>query len=313
MPTDAKITLALADADDTPFALAASPAYARDSICFAACGSGLYRSQDGGEHWELLRASPESVTTAVAVSPSFAQDRSVFAAVKGGILRSSDAGGAWFTAGFPAPPPVFSSLVVSPDFERDGFLLAGTLEDGVFSSTDRGLRLQPWNFGLFDLNVLCLALSLNWTEDETAYAGTETGLYRSTNGGRAWRHTGFPAESAPVLCIACFENAPTGSIRLLAGTENNGLWTTCDQGETWERLAEETISDTVNQLHAARDADGSPSLYALTNDSVIMSADRGESWRELIRVDGLTTAMLPLGDIILLGVQGVGVMRSPCN
>ena len=169
---DAKYTLELANADDAPYALAASPAFARDGVCFAACGSGLYRSQNGGERWELLRASPESVMTAVAVSPAYAGDRSVFAAVKGGILRSSDGGDAWFTAGFPAPPPVFSSLIVSPDFERDGFLLAGTMEDGVFSSTDRGARWQPWNYGLFDLNALCLALSPAWTEDETAYAGT---------------------------------------------------------------------------------------------------------------------------------------------
>ena len=84
------------------------------------------------------------------------------------------------------------------------FCLAGTLEDGVFSSTDRGGRWGAWNFGLFDLNVLCLALSPTWTRDETVYAGTETGLYRSTNGGRAWRHSGFPSELAPALCIACY-------------------------------------------------------------------------------------------------------------
>lgn len=306
---DTKFTLKLANADDAPYALAASPAFARDGLCFAACGSGLYRSQDGGESWELLRASPESVTTAVAVSPAYAQDRSVFAAVKGGILRSSDAGAAWFTAGFPAPPPVFSSLVVSPDFERDGFLLAGTLEDGVFSSTDRGTRWGPWNFGLFDLNVLCLALSPAWTEDETAYAGTETGLYRSTNGGRAWRHSSFPSELAPVLSIACFEDGRDGSSHLLVGTESSGLLRSGDQGETWQQVGEDLISEAVNQLHVAHDAKGRHSLYALTNDGLMYSDDEGRSWADLIRIEGIATAMLPLCDVMLLGVQGEGVMR----
>ena len=146
---DAKVTLELATANDATYALAASPDFARDGICFAACGSGLYRSADGGESWRKLRASSELVTTAVAVSPAFAQDRSVFAAVKGGILRSSDAGETWFTAAFPAPPPVFSSLEVSPNFERDGFLLAATMEDGVFSSTDRGAALAALEFRPF--------------------------------------------------------------------------------------------------------------------------------------------------------------------
>jgi len=308
MATDGKVTLALAGADDAPYALAASPAYARDGVCFAACGSGFYRSRDGGERWERLRNTPEALTTAVVASPDFANDQSVYAAVKGGVLRSSDAGDTWFTAGFPAPPPVFSALVASPDFERDGFLLAGTMEDGVFSSTDRGARWEAWNFGLFDLNVLCLALSPAWTDDETVFAGAETDLYRSANGGRAWRPSGFPSELAPALSIACFEDG-RGAAQLLVGTESNGLLASLDQGETWAQVGEGLISGAVNQLHVAQEADGGLALCALTADGVLRSDDFGRSWSHLIRTDGIPTAMLPLGDFVLLGVQGVGVMR----
>lgn len=304
-------TLEFSTSDDALFALAASPAYARDGICFAACGSGLYRSGDGGESWDLLRTSPERVTTAVAVSPAFAEDRSLFAAVKGGVLRSSDGGDTWFTAGFPAPPPVFSSLIVSPDFERDGFLLAGTIKDGVFSSTDRGGRWAAWNFGLFDLSALCLALSPGWTEDETVFAGTETGLYRSANGGRAWRHCGFPSELAPALSMVCFDSGRGGSTELLVGSESDGLLASSDGGETWRQVGDGAISGAVNQLHVAREAKGGLSVYALTNDAVLRSPDEGRSWTELIRLGGIATAMLPLGDALLLGIQGEGLMRLP--
>lgn len=313
MKSDGKVTLALADADDAVFALAASPAFTRDGLCFAACGSGLYRSGDGGGRWELLRTSSEAVTTAAALSPDFANDRSVFAAVKGGVLRSSDAGDTWFTAGFPAPPPVFSALVASPDFERDGFLLAGTLEDGVFSSTDRGARWAAWNFGLFDLNVLCLALSPAWTEDETVFAGAETGLYRSSNGGRAWRPTGFPSELAPVQSMVCFEDGRGSATLLLVGTERNGLLASRDQGETWAQVGEGAISGAVNQLQVTRAGDGGSMVYALTDDGVIWSDDKGRSWSDLMRADGTPTAMLPLGDFMLLGMQGLGVMRLACK
>lgn len=305
---DATVTLAFADADDTPFALAASPAYARDGICFAACSSGLFQTVNAGESWERLEASSESVMTAVTLSPAFARDQSVFAAVKGGVLRSVDGGDTWFTARFPAPPPLFSCLIASPDFERDGFLLAGTLEDGIFSSTDRGARWSAWNFGLFDLNVLCLALSPGWIKDETAYAGTETGLCRSTNGGRAWRDCGFPAELAPALSIACYEDG-RGAIQVLVGTESNGLLESLDHGETWARVGAGVISGAVNQLHVARDSGGGSSVYALTNDGVMCSGDQGRNWSHLVRADGEPTAMLPLGDVILLGLRGVGVMR----
>ena len=304
-------TLELATADDAVYALAASPEFARDGICFAACGSGLYRSQDGGDSWRKLRTSSESVTTAVAVSPAFAQDRSVFAAVKGGVLRSSDGGDTWFTSAFPAPPPLFSSLLVSSHFERDGFLLAATMEDGVFSSTDRGARWQPWNFGLFDLNVLCIALSPAWVDDETVYVGTETGLYRSANGGRAWRHTGFPAEFAPALCIACLEDRDSRASRLIVGTEQHGLMESCDHGETWARLAADAISGAVNQLHVCRRGDDSLAIYALVEDGILCSDDAGKVWTEVLRVEGTPTAMLPLADCILLGIAGRGVALLP--
>ncbi len=306
-----RLTLEFANADDAAYAMAASPGFARDGICFAACGSGLYRSGDGGASWRKLRTSSELVTTAVAVSPAFAQDRSVFAAVKGGILRSSDGGETWFTAAFPAPPPVFSSLLVSPDFERDGFLLAASMEDGVFSSTDRGARWQPWNFGLFDLNVLCIALSPVWIEDETVYAGTETGLYCSTNGGRAWRHTGFPAECAPALCIVCIEEGDARETRLIVGTEQHGLMASCDNGETWERLAAAAISGAVNQLHAGRRGENGLTIHALVEDGIMRSGDAGKTWTKALRMDGTPTAMLPLAEGILLGIGGRGLAFLP--
>ncbi len=279
-------------------------------VCFAACSSGLYRSIDGGCSWKLLRVSDEQVTTAVAVSPGFDRDRSVFAAVKGGILRSSDGGDTWFTTGFPAPPPVFSSLVVSPDFERDGVLLAGTLEDGVFSSSDRAVRWQPWNFGLFDLHVLCLAISPHWRDDETVFAGTETGLYRSSNGGRAWRVTDFPTDLAPILCLAYSSSEAAGDTKIFAGTEGNGLHVSCHTAENWQRLDARAIAPAVNQLQMVETAAGSCTLYALVDDGLCRSGDSGRTWQTVVRVKGTPTAMLVLDNAVLLGVQGNGILRE---
>lgn len=301
--TRAGITLEFETAEDTVYALAAG-----GKVCFAACSCGLFRSCDAGASWQRLSPSSETVTTAVALSPAFDSDRSVFAAVKGGILRSSDAGDSWFTSAFPAPPPLFSCLALSPDFERDGVLLAGTLEDGIFSSADRGLRWQPWNFGLFDLNVLCLALSPHWQRDETVFAGTETGLYRSGNGGRAWRFSGFPTEFAPVLSLAAAADQASGATLLFAGGEAQGLQVSCDQGESWRALA---LESTVNQLQVLYAGDGGFALYALVDEGVARSQDRGESWTLLQRTEAMPTAMLLLDDALLLGLHGHGVMRLP--
>ncbi len=99
-------------------ALAASPAFARDGLCFAARQSGLYRSEDGGRTWrfalDALGLDAPLMTTAVALSPAFAGDGRVFAGAHGGVLRSSDRGATWRVALFPEPPPLVSALALSP-------------------------------------------------------------------------------------------------------------------------------------------------------------------------------------------------------
>ena len=54
-------------------ALAASPRFEQDRICFAACVSGLYRSDDGGVTWrytyDSLGLDAPLATMAVALSP----------------------------------------------------------------------------------------------------------------------------------------------------------------------------------------------------------------------------------------------------
>ena len=147
---------------DIVLALAASPAFAEDGVCFAARQSGLYRSEDGGHTWRFayhsLTLDASLATTAVAVSPAFTRDGGVFAGAHGGVLRSSDRGDSWQVALFPEPPPLVSTLAISPAFDQDGTLFAGTLADGVFRSADRGSSWAAWNFGLLDLGVLALAI-----------------------------------------------------------------------------------------------------------------------------------------------------------
>jgi hypothetical protein len=76
------------------------------------------------------------------------------------------------------------------------------MEDGVLRSWDRGISWAGWNFGLLDLNVYALAISPEFRADETLFVGVESGVFRSGNGGRAWRETAFPMEAGPVLSLA---------------------------------------------------------------------------------------------------------------
>lgn len=226
------------DRGNSVFGIAAAGNHA---TVFAATALGLLRSHDGGRSFVdafagLELDGPVSVI-AVALSPAFARDHTVFAGVTGGVLRSRDGGESWRAAALRTPPPVISCLATSPAYEEDGVLFAGTIEDGVFRSGDRGVTWASWNFGLIDLGVLCLALSPAFGADEMLLAGTETGIYRSANGGRAWRAAGLPEEAGAIAALAFSLNYATDRT-VWAGGEESGLWVSHDGARSWERVPE---------------------------------------------------------------------------
>jgi photosystem II stability/assembly factor-like uncharacterized protein len=269
--------------EDIVYALAASPGFGENGLCFAARTTGLFRSQDGARSWQdaytSLDLSAVLTTPAVALSPTVETDATLFDGAPGGVLRSADAGQTWHVASFPSPPPFVSALVISPNFARDGTLFAATLEDGVFRSGDRGTHWAAWNFGLLDLNVLALAISPDYAHDETLFAATESGLFRSTNGGRAWREVDLPTQFAPALSLA-ISPAYAHDATLFAGTEAHGLFRSPDAGATWQRLAEEPLTGTVNSITLAPDFPAQPDILALHEDALLVSRDGGASWAD---------------------------------
>jgi photosystem II stability/assembly factor-like uncharacterized protein len=304
--TDESPDLSL-DSDETElqdivYALAAAPDFEQSGTCFAAQVTGLFRSLDKGRTWQDVYASLKLdsplPTAAVALSPQFETDRTVFAGVAGAVLRSSDGGQTWTIATLPSPPPIVSMLTVSPNYAHDGMVFAGTLEDGVFYSNNRGERWVSWNFGLLDLRILALVISPDFAHDETLFVGTDSGIYRSTNGGRAWREVDFPLEFAPVLSLAISPHFASDGI-LLAGTEANGLFRSNDRGRTWARLGQEIITEAVNGIILSPQFPTPADVLVMAGDELLVSRDGGQTWSqwttELNLAEGLATVAAPQG------------------
>jgi photosystem II stability/assembly factor-like uncharacterized protein len=257
--------------------------FGTDRLVFAAKQSGLYHSTDGGKTWSDSYASLKHTaplpTTSVAVTV-MDDITYAFAATDGRVLRSLDGGKKWQAAELDSPAPLVTALAVSPDFARDGLVLAATMQDGIYFSTDRGVKWQGWNFGLYDSNINALA----FIDSQNIIAAAQSGVFISTNAGRSWRDLDFPIEAAPALCAAVsVDNA------LYIGTEN-GLYRSVDVGQVWEQIQAGAVEHIL--------LDGNKKILIVRDGGLLHSKDGGKTWRLRtgLKTDSAVTCLCaPLG------------------
>lgn len=248
---------------------------------YAACASGLYRSVDAGASWQPAYASlgAESALATLCVATASGGENAslVFAGLSGELLRSVDGGEMWEIASRPSPAPVFTALVASPTFARDGLLFAGTLDDGVLRYESAGRTWAIWNFGLMDTSVLCLAISPAFGEDATLYAGVQSGLFRSANGGLSWQEIDLPGGYGAVLSVALSPRFEQDGV-IYAGIEDGGLLRSADRGESWQRVGEQALTESINNILIDSFTFEQPALLVLHGTELLISTDDGDSW-----------------------------------
>lgn len=273
----------MTDSQDFVYCIAASPNFKKDGLLFAAKKSGLYRSTNNGKTWSdayaSLKLTAPLPTQAVAVT--VANDITyAFAAVEGNILRSLDSGKKWEAAELDSPAPIVTSLAISPDFAHDGLVLAATLQDGIFFSSDRGVKWQGWNFGLYDSNINALVFA----DSQNIIAAAQSGVFMSINAGRSWRDLDFPIKAAPVLCAAV-----SGENVFYIGTEARGLYRSVDAGQTWERIQDGAVEHILLE---------DKKILSVRDGKLEFTKDEGKTWRARagLKTDSAITCICaPLG------------------
>lgn len=196
-----------------------------------------------------------------------------------GIMRSLDSGVSWQQCNVEQTRSPVICLAASPRHDRDGILLAGTAQDGLLRSTDRGRFWNLANFGLRDFTILSLATAGDWSRsrrpvpEEVVFAGTQAGVYCSPNGGRAWKYAGL--EDLAVLALAASPHFDQDRV-VFAGTEDQGLFRSSDGGKSWQIAALGLPgSVTVNAMNWDRQG----RLWAaIAGRGLWISIDSGASW-----------------------------------
>ncbi len=155
------------------------------SVLLAATSDGIYRSSDAGRAWRRVYESDELVIDTLV----YLSEQEVLAALdSGGMLRSLDGGAHWSLDDGALQDVHILSLFVEGAENRDASdapktIFAGTLEHGLVRST-AGEAI--WEEVYHD-TVISLAAG-----NSCLYAGTDSGVSRSNDGGRTWHELPCP-------------------------------------------------------------------------------------------------------------------------
>ncbi|MFY9574260.1 MAG: hypothetical protein WAV20_22900, partial [Blastocatellia bacterium] len=158
-------------------------------VIFAGTSEGLWRSKDDGKRWMLL-TSKTLVIRSIVVTPD-KPNRVLIATDDVGVKISESLGDDFRESnnGFIHR----HVLAIMPDASERGRLLASVFHDGsggsVFASLDGGESWQSSSTGLGGRDVFAFYQAPD--SPNVIYAGTNSGVYRSSDRGASWALTGF--------------------------------------------------------------------------------------------------------------------------
>ena len=215
---------------------------AHKAYLFAGVPGHVMRSEDGCKSWMAIPLPYDSsIPTALAISSGFAKDGILLLGTnEDGVLRSADRGRTWATWNFGLVDFNVLCLAISPAFDRDDTVFAGT-GSGLFISQTGGKAWKELKLPAGYVAVLSLAISPNFDSDGILLAGTESGgLWMTQDRGLSWQRLGENEIQGMVNQVILDPQYPTGK-GFFVLHENSVLHST-DAGKTWTGLLEGEIA-----------------------------------------------------------------------
>ena len=264
--------------------------------------TGIYRSDDGGQTWQMISSGPGVGVNALAVHP--ANDTVLYAGTSGGpaitthsLWRSVNGGQTWhsFTLGLPSDAygmlPTVTALAVDPN--QPEVLYVGTDGQGVYRFYEgRNTYELIGGVALYNAHVTGLMVDPNGK----LYALTSDGLF-ATNG-YDWQQI----ETLPELAVS-LAVAPNDPETLYAGGTSTGAFRATDGGQTWEPISAglEMIPGSALRVTALSVDESDPNHVVaatayglgsrLARGGIYESGDAGANWNKLAEADGVVNSL----------------------
>lgn len=265
-------------------------------------GTGLYRSSDGGEHWEAMGLRDSERIAKIVVHPK--RSEVVWVCATGhlwdaneerGVFRTEDGGKTWTRMLFVNPSTGCSDLALDPanpdvlyagmwQFRRGpDFFRSGGPGSGLYRSRDGGRTWEELTTGLPAGEKGRIAVAVAPSEPRIVYAVVEakrTALYRSDDGGETWRemNASNTVQARPFYFAAVVVDPEDPNRVYKPGFV---LGVSSDGGRSFGGMAAGGQS-VHSDVHALWVNPKNPRQLVLgTDGGVYISLDRGGHWRHV--------------------------------
>ncbi|HMB90990.1 MAG TPA: YCF48-related protein [Rhodothermales bacterium] len=243
---------------------------------------GLLRSTDSGQTWEMTAL--EEITYFIDID----ETGRIFAGTDNGVYRSLDQGETWEQLALP-------QVTMIGTYGEDNVIVGLYGDAGLLQSEDAGETWHEKNTGFANSMVFSTAIDAQGR----IFAGTERGVFRSTDAGVTWEHYGLD-ESVSELLIT-----PAGN--LFARSHGNHLYRSSPETINWQVIETVSVQRFEGRHRLAMGPDGH--LFDLEGTMLWRSADEGETWQSIEVPLAISLMIHPNGDIFL-GSYSKGVYRS---
>ncbi len=250
----------------------ASPSFARiGSRLYASTWSDIIVSDNDGQSWEQLQTNlPESNVSALAYDGS-----TLYAGGFGlGIYSSTDNGATWQSNNEGLPNDYVVSIAVIDTSVFINIISSFGAEDGGIYTREAGgnwIRISSTTMHPSLLKAIGSVLFIaGWNE-----------AYRSEDLGHTWIPLASPTSQSYISCVES-----SGSL-LFAGTSDNGVFSSTDNGATWSPAGLEFTG--ITSLTAS----SSMLIAGTTKYGAYISHDNGAHW-EAVNTGIASTTTVPV-------------------
>lgn len=301
--------------------VALSPDYSNDQTAYTLVRGNLFKSTDGGEHWQRLVQGLDNQHPFSTLSMDAQSGQVMAVATRGnGIYRSENGGESWqsFNQGLsnldiglihllPAGSMLAAgaegsayrtvdggawsqildaSHVVSAFADSGNTLFAGEATGQLLRSVDNGQTWQP--LVAVEDNVTALAASVDYGQDSTLYVGTESkGIFAIDIATKAITALN---ESLIDLRIQDIKTVPGDANQLVLSSWDRGISISTDKGQTWTDYPEGLVKDKMadddgvthfSEIAISNDFQTDKTAFVGGFNGLYKSTDLGHTWQEL--------------------------------